>query len=102
MSVITLARDLGYEVHETVVQREALYIADELFFVGTAAEVTPIRSVDRIPIGPGRCGPVTKAVQARFFDVVNGTVPDQHGWLTYVYPETPGADIRKQEKAVSR
>jgi branched-chain amino acid aminotransferase len=101
-SVITLARDLGYEVRETVIQREALYVADELFFCGTAAEVTPIRSVDRIQIGPGRCGPITKAVQARFFDVVNGTVADRHGWLTYVYPESAGADTRKQENAVSR
>jgi len=101
-SVITLAKDLGYEVRETVVQREALYVADELFFCGTAAEVTPIRSVDRVQIGAGRCGPITKAVQARFFEVISGTVPDRHGWLTYVYPEAAGADTRKQEKAVSR
>jgi len=101
-SVMTLAKDLGYEVRETVVQREALYVADELFFCGTAAEVTPIRSVDRVQIGPGRCGPITKAVQARFFEVISGTVPDRHGWLTYVYPEAAGADTRKQEKAVSR
>ena len=86
-SVMTLARDLGYTVHETVIPREALYIADEVFVVGTAAEVTPIRSIDRIPVGAGRRGPVTEALQRAFFDVVNGEVPDTHGWLTYVYPE---------------
>jgi branched-chain amino acid aminotransferase len=84
-SVMTLARDLGYTVQETVIPREALYIADEVFVVGTAAEVTPIRSVDRIPVGAGRRGPVTEALQRAFFDVVNGDVPDTHGWLTYVY-----------------
>ena len=86
-SVMTLARDLGYPVNETVIPREALYIADEVFVVGTAAEVTPIRSIDRIPVGAGRRGPVTEALQRAFFDVVNGEVPDTHGWLTYVYPE---------------
>ena len=86
-SVMTLARDLGYTVHETVIPREALYIADEVFVVGTAAEVTPIRSIDRIPVGAGRRGPVTEALQRAFFEVVNGEVPDTHGWLTYVYPE---------------
>jgi branched-chain amino acid aminotransferase len=101
-SVITIARDMGYQVREDVIQREALYVADELFFCGTAAEVTPIRSVDRIQIGAGRCGPVSKAVQARFFDIINGTIPDHHGWLTYVYPRSDSADTKKQEKAVSR
>ena len=67
--------------------REALYIADEVFFVGTAAEVTPIRSIDKITVGAGRRGPVTEALQRAFFDVINGEVPDTHGWLTYVYPE---------------
>ena len=85
-SVITLARDLGYTVSESIIPREALYIADELFFVGTAAEVTPIRSVDKQQIGAGRRGPITQALQQAFFDVVNGEVPDTHGWLTYVYP----------------
>src|SRR5262245_2368317 len=85
-SVITLARSLGYVVTESVLPREALYIADEAFFVGTAAEVTPIRSVDKFTIAAGRRGPVTEALQRRFFDVINGNVPDVHGWLTYVYP----------------
>jgi branched-chain amino acid aminotransferase len=61
-----------------------LYIADELFFTGTAAEITPIRSVDRIQIGPGRRGPVTSALQNAFFDYVNGVTPDRHNWLTTV------------------
>jgi branched-chain amino acid aminotransferase len=86
-SVITLARDLGYTVNESVLPREALYIADEVFFVGTAAEVTPVRSVDKQKIGAGRRGPITKALQQAFFDVINGEVPDTHGWLTYVYSQ---------------
>ena len=85
-SVATLARDLGYTVNESIIPREALYIADELFFVGTAAEVTPIRSIDKQTVGAGRRGPITKALQQAFFDVINGDVPDTHGWLTYVYP----------------
>src|SRR3989440_8424687 len=83
-SIITLARDLGYTVVESIVPREALYTADEVFVVGTAAEVTPIRSIDRIQVGAGRRGPVTAALQQAFFDVINGEVPDTHGWLTYV------------------
>jgi branched-chain amino acid aminotransferase len=86
-SVMTLARDLGYTVTESIIPREALYIADELFFVGTAAEVTPIRSVDRQTVGAGKRGPITKALQQAFFDVINGDVPDTHGWLTYVYAD---------------
>ena len=85
--VITIARDLGFTTREALQPREALYIADELFFTGTAAEITPIRSVDRITIGSGRRGPVTEAIQRRFFDVIHGRAPDTHGWLTYVYPE---------------
>jgi branched-chain amino acid aminotransferase len=85
-SVITLARDLGYAVSESIIPREALYIADEVFFVGTAAEVTPVRSIDKQTIGAGKRGPVTQALQQAFFDVINGEVPDTHGWLTYVYP----------------
>jgi branched-chain amino acid aminotransferase len=90
--VITLARDLGFTVVESVVPREALYIADEIFFCGTAAEVTPVRSIDKIVVGEGRRGPVTEALQSAFFDVINGVRPDTHGWLTYVYAnETVGA-----------
>ncbi len=86
-SVITLARELGFTVIEASIPREALYIADEVFVVGTATEVTPVRSVDRIAIGNGRRGPVTERLQRAFFDVINGETPDTHGWLTYVYPE---------------
>jgi branched-chain amino acid aminotransferase len=86
-SVITLARDLGIEVRETHLQREAVYIADEVFFVGTAVEVTPVRSVDKIPVGDGKPGPVTRAIQKAYFDAINGVTPDTRGWLTYVYPE---------------
>jgi branched-chain amino acid aminotransferase len=100
-SVMAIAHDLGYEVHEEVLQREALYIADELFFAGTAAEITPIRSVDKIVVGPGRCGPITNAIQTRFFEVVEGRVPDTHNWLTYVYPGATGADTKKREKVAT-
>ena len=86
-SITTIARDLGFVVDETNIPREALYIADEVFVVGTAAEVTPIRSIDKIQIGSGRRGPITEALQRAFFDIINGEVPDTHGWLTYVYPE---------------
>jgi branched-chain amino acid aminotransferase len=88
-SVITLARDLGFDVREENLPREFLYIADEAFFTGTAAEITPIRSVDKITVGEGRRGPVTEALQRAFFDVINGNSPDRHGWLTYVYPGEP-------------
>src|SRR6185503_8685473 len=85
--IITLARDLGYTVAESIIPREALYTADEVFVVGTAAEVTPIRSIDKIQVGSGRRGPVTEALQRTFFAVINGEVPDTHGWLTYVYAD---------------
>ena len=83
-SVITIAHDLGFEVREQVLPREMLYVADEVFFVGTAVEVTPIKSVDRITVGAGRRGPVTQAIQQRYFDIVRGDAPDTHGWLRYV------------------
>jgi branched-chain amino acid aminotransferase len=98
-SVITLARDLGFAVTETAFPREMLYLADELFFAGTAAEVTPVRSVDKIRVGNGRRGPVTEALQRSFFDVINGEVPDTHGWLTYVYPEETA--LRRPLKAAA-
>lgn len=82
--VITLARELGYEVREALILREQLYIADELFFTGTAAEVTPIRSVDHIVVGPGRRGPITAKLQSEFFKIVSGNAPDRHHWLTPV------------------
>ena len=85
--VMALATDLGIEVREEAQPREAIYIADEVFFSGTAAEITPIRSVDKITIGTGKRGPITAAIQERFFDIVHGRQPDTHGWLTYVYAE---------------
>jgi len=89
-SVMTLARELGYRVREEVMPRELLYTSDELFFTGTAVEVSPIGSVDRIPVGAGGRGPVTQAIQDAFFAVVRGEVADRHGWLTLV-PEAAGA-----------
>jgi branched-chain amino acid aminotransferase len=86
-TVVTLAADLGFTVTEAILPREALYVADEVFFAGTAVEITPVRSIDRIPVGAGGRGPVTEALQRAFFDVINGEVPDTHGWLTYVYAE---------------
>lgn len=83
-TVITLLGELGVEVRQQAIPRELLYIADELFFTGTAAEVTPIRSVDRLTVGQGRRGPVTTAVQAAFFGLVEGEREDRYGWLEYV------------------
>jgi branched-chain amino acid aminotransferase len=88
-SVITIARDLGFKVREEMLPRELLYIADEAFFAGTAVEITPIRSVDKITVGKGRRGPITEGIQRAFFDIINGAAPDTHGWLTYVYPGEP-------------
>ena len=85
--VITLANEMGFTIREETVPRETLYIADEVFFTGTAAEISPIRTIDKITIGSGKRGPVTKAIQHRFFDVINGRLPDTHGWLTSVYDE---------------
>lgn len=89
-SVITLARELGYRVREERIPREMLYIADEVFFVGTAVEITAVRSVDKIVVGEGRRGPITSQLHQAFFDIVNGEVPDRHGWLTFVYPDDAG------------
>jgi branched-chain amino acid aminotransferase len=80
-SIITLAQDLGFQVREQDLPREMLYVADEVFFAGTAVEITPIRSVDKIAIGNGGRGPVTAALQQAFFDTINGVLPDRHGWL---------------------
>jgi branched-chain amino acid aminotransferase len=83
-SVLQLARELGIPVLETGIPREMLYIADEVFFTGTAAEVTPIRSVDKISVGEGATGPVTKAIQKEFYAIVRGQKPDRFNWLTPV------------------
>jgi branched-chain amino acid aminotransferase len=83
-SILQIAADLGIRTEQKAIPREALYTADELFFTGTAAEVTPIRSVDRIEVGTGRAGEITMKVQRRFMDVVHGRTSDDHGWLTHV------------------
>lgn len=83
-TVITLAREAGIEVKEQALPREWLYIADELFFTGTAAEITPIRSVDKISIGSGSRGPITKQLQTAFDDILHGKAEDRFGWLSHV------------------
>ncbi len=83
-SALTLARELGYTVKEQAIPREMLYLADEMFFTGTAAEITPVRSVDRMPVGNGKRGPITAAIQQQFFGIVEGELEDRHGWLTHV------------------
>lgn len=91
--VIQLAQDLGYTIKEQPIAREMLYIADELFFTGTAAEITPVRSVDRIPVGSGSRGPITERLQRDFFGITSGELPDRFGWLTPVQAaaRAPGA-----------
>lgn len=90
--IMVLAEELGIEVVEEDIPRESLYIADEVFFSGTAAEITPIRSIDKVTIGLGRRGPVTEKLQEAFFARVEGRVDDAHGWLTPVYAEV-GAEV---------
>lgn len=89
-TIIRLARDLGYEVREGQIPREMLYICDELFFTGTAAELTPVRSVDRVPVGEGKPGPITRQLQREFLGMAKGKLPDRFGWLTPV-PAPAGA-----------
>jgi branched-chain amino acid aminotransferase len=93
-SVIQIARELGIAVEETSIQRAALYLADEVFFTGTAAEITPIRSVDRITVGSGKRGEITKRLQEVFFEIVYGerTAPNNAPWLTYVNEATATAN----------
>jgi branched-chain amino acid aminotransferase len=86
-SILTLARDMGIPVREQELPREMLYTADEVFLTGTASEVTPVRSVDRIQVGSGKRGPITTQLQQRFLDLVRGVGEDTYGWLTYVRAE---------------
>ena len=90
-SILSLAADLGIPVREVALPREMLYAADEVFLTGTASEVTPVRSVDRITVGTGRRGPVTTQIQSKFLDIVRGVTPDTHGWLTHVRAERASA-----------
>jgi len=86
-SIVALARDMGMTVREQPVPREMLYAADEIFLTGTASEVTPVRSIDRVPIGEGRRGPITTQIQQKFLDLVRGIGEDRYGWLTHVRAE---------------
>ena len=90
-SVLAICNDLGIPVHERAIPREMLYIADEVFFSGTAAEITPIRSVDRINVGAGARGPVAKRIQEEFFSITSGRKADHHSWLTAVALPTTAA-----------
>ncbi len=81
-SATVIAQELGYNVKEITIPREMLYLADEIFFTGTAAEITPVRSVDRMPVGSGSRGPVTKAIQDYFFGIIRGELEDKWAWLT--------------------
>ena len=83
-TAITLMRDLGMKVEQRGIPREFLYIADEVFFTGTAAEITPIRAIDKIQIGAGERGPITAQIQDAFFKVIRAEVEDEHGWLTFI------------------
>jgi branched-chain amino acid aminotransferase len=97
-SIITLAREMGLKVREETMPREMLYAADELFYSGTAVEVSPIASVDRLPVGSGQRGPITKKLQDAFFAIVRGEAPDTHGWLTPV-PAGAGAPVVASRQA---
>ena len=83
-SIMTIARDLGYEVVEEVISRERLYSANKVFFTGTAAEVTPIRSIDHRQIGIGKRGPISEKIQSAFFDIVEAKVEDKYNWMSYI------------------
>lgn len=83
-TIMQLAADAGIPVRERHIPREMLYMADEVFFTGTAAELTPVRSIDRITIGAGSVGPITKQLQQQYLGIAKGEIEDRHGWLTYV------------------
>ena len=89
-TVIALAESIGLEVLEQNIPRELLYIADEVFFTGTAAEVTPVRSVDKIPVGEGKRGPITERLQKLFFGLFDGTTADRWGWLEPIVEQKAG------------
>ena len=101
-TVLTLAKDLGFEIRETSIPREFLYLADEAFFCGTAVEITPVRSFDKIPVGNGQRGPITEALQQRFFAILRGDHPDSHGWLTPVGQPVSSSDSAKATAGQAR
>jgi branched-chain amino acid aminotransferase len=88
-SVIQICQELGITIKERTIQRAALYVADEIFFSGTAAEVTPVRSVDRITVGQGGRGPITTRIQKTFFEITRGDRPAPGDWLTYIREQKP-------------
>ncbi len=90
-TVLTLARDAGVTAVEQPLPRDTLYLADEIFVVGTASEVTPVRSVDKIPVGNGKPGPITLRLQRAYLDIVRGNAADPHGWLTHVHAAATAA-----------
>ena len=102
MVAMTLCNDLGYRVEEGQMPRETLYTADEVFFTGTAAEITPVRSVDRIPVGTGRRGPITARLQEEFFGITSGRIRDRHSWLTYVKEAKSAESVESVESIESR
>ena len=97
-SVIKICQRMGVEVLERAIPREMLYIADEVFFTGTAAEITPIRSVDKVQVGVGRRGPLTNEIQRRFFEIITGETDDEFGWLTPI--EAPKAAVQAEPQLV--
>jgi branched-chain amino acid aminotransferase len=88
-TVMRLARERGLEVREAAIPREMLYLADEMFFTGTAVEITPVRSVDRLAVGHGKRGPITESLQNAFFGIFSGRTPDKWGWLDPVDMQAP-------------
>ena len=97
-TVVTIAKDLRIPIREESIPRELLYIADEVFLTGSAAEITPVRTIDKIAIGNGRRGPITEMIQSEFFGIVTGEIPDRHGWLIPVYPN--GFEEKEEALAV--
>ena len=100
-SIITLAQDVGISVEQGSIPREMLYTADEVFFTGTAAEVTPVRSIDRITVGSGTAGPVTRMLQQHFLDIVHGRTEDTHRWLLHVNEVAANAAHRSRGLQIS-
>ncbi|MDA8018333.1 MAG: branched-chain amino acid transaminase [Thermoanaerobaculia bacterium] len=98
-SVIRIARDLDLEVREADLVRDHLYVADEIFLTGTAAEITPVRSVDRHPVGDGARGPITARLQEEFFRLVRGETADRYGWLTPTAPSATSPSVRRDDSS---
>lgn len=100
-TVLTLAAEMGLTVLEQTLPREMLYVADEVFLTGTAAEITPVRSVDGLAVGSGTRGPITAALQARFFGLFDGRQEDSHGWLDYIERRDTSGEAAREALAVA-